>query len=126
MLQKITIMGFLGKDPELRFTASGDAVCSFSVATSKKYTDKNGQKVENTTWFRVSAWGKQAELANQYLKKGSGIYIEGELVSDPSTGGPKIFNRQDGTPGASFEIKMHNMTFLPNKGGEKQVEDGEL
>jgi single-strand DNA-binding protein len=129
MLQKVTIMGFLGVDPEMRYSPKGDAVTSFSVATSKKYTDANGQKVENTTWFRVSAWGKQAETCNQYLKKGSGIYIEGELLSDPATGGPKMFTRRDGTPGASFEVKLHNFTFLP-KGGDKQTsqetDDGEL
>ena len=121
MKQKIIILGFLGKDPEMRYVTSGDAVTSFSVATSKKYTDKNGQKVETTTWFRVSAWGKQAETCNQYLKKGSGVYIEGELNPDPATGGPKLFQRQDGSWGASYEVKMQNFTFLP-KGGEKQAE----
>ena len=113
----------------MRYSPSGDAVTNFSVATSKKYTDKNGQKVETTTWFRVSAWGKQAETCNQYLKKGSGIYIEGELNPDPATGGPKLFQRQDGSSGASYDVKLQNFTFLP-KGGEKQtetaVEDAEL
>ena len=129
MKQKIIILGFLGKDPEMRYVTSGDPVTSFSVATSKKYTDKNGQKVETTTWFRVSAWGKQAETCNQYLKKGSGVYIEGELNPDPATGGPKLFQRQDGSSGASYDVKLQNFTFLP-KGGEKQtetaVEDAEL
>jgi single-strand DNA-binding protein len=122
MKQKMIIIGNVGKDPEMRFTAGGDAVTSFSVATNKKYTDKNGQKVEETTWFRVAAWGKQAELANQYLKQGSVVYIEGELVSDRETGGPKIFTRKDGTPGAAFEIKMKEMTFLPS-GNKKANQD---
>lgn len=128
MKQKITIIGNVGKDPEMRYVTSGDAVTSFSVATNKKYTDKNGQKVEETTWFRVAAWGKQAELANQYLKQGSVVYIEGELIPDRETGGPKIFTRKDGTPGAAFEIKMKEMTFLPsgNKQATQETEDGEL
>ena len=97
MYQKVTIIGNLGRDPEMRYTPSGQAVTSFNVATNRTYTGSDGQKVKETTWFRVSAWGKQAEICNNYLHKGSKVFIEGRLVSDPATGGPRIFNRQDGT-----------------------------
>lgn len=112
MYQKIIIAGNLGKDPEMRYAPSGDAVTSFSVATSNKYTDKSGQKVDETTWFRVSVWGKQAETCNQYLKKGKGVLVEGRLIADKATGSPKIWTRQDGTSGASFEIRAENVRFL--------------
>ena len=88
MYQHITIVGRLGRDPEMRYTPSGQAVTSFNVATDRQYTDANGQKVKETTWFRVSVWGKQAETTNQYLKKGSMVLVDGRLTPDPKTGGP--------------------------------------
>lgn len=112
MYQKIIIAGNLGKDPEMKYLPSGDPVCSFSVATNRKYTDKSGQKVEETTWFRVSVWGKQAETCNQYLKKGSKVLIEGRLQADKATGGPRLWTRQDGTAGTSFEITAESVRFL--------------
>ena len=69
MYQQITIVGYLGNDPEMRFMPNGQAVTSFSVATSNKYTSNTGQRVDETTWFRVSVWGAQAESCNQYLKR---------------------------------------------------------
>jgi len=66
--QKITIIGNLGRDPEMRYLPSGQAVTNISVATNRRYTDSNGQKVDETTWFRVSVWGAQAESVNQYLR----------------------------------------------------------
>jgi single-strand DNA-binding protein len=113
MYQKVIIAGNLGKDPEMRYLpGSGDAVASFSVATNRKYTDKSGQKVEETTWFRVSVWGKQAETCNQYLKKGSKVLVEGRLQADKATGGPRLWTRQDGTSGTSFEITAETVRFL--------------
>ena len=122
MYQKLIIAGNLGKDPEMRYAPNGDAVTSFSVATSRKYTDKSGQKVEETIWFRVSVWGKQAEVCNQYLKKGRGVLVEGRLNADKATGGPRIWTRQDGTAGASFEITAESVRFL--SGGQGQSGDG--
>lgn len=104
MYQKLIIAGNLGKDPEMRYAPSGDAVTSMNVATNRKYTDKSGQQVKETTWYRVSVWGKGAETCNQYLKKGSAVLIEGRLNADKATGGPRVFQRQDGTWGASFEM----------------------
>src|SRR3990172_4823962 len=94
MYQKLIIAGHLGKDPEMRYAPNGDPVTSMSVATNSKYTDKSGQKVEETTWFRVSVWGKQAETCNQYLKKGSAVLVEGRLQADKATGGPRIYPRR--------------------------------
>jgi single-strand DNA-binding protein len=112
MFQKLIIAGNLGKDPELRYAPNGDAVCSFNVATNRKYTDKSGQLVKDTTWFRVSVWGKQAESCNQYLKKGSAVLVEGRLQADKATGGPRTFTRQDGTMGTSFEMTAESVRFL--------------
>ena len=123
MYHTIIIVGNLGKDPEMRYTPSGQAVTSFSVATSRQYTGQNGQKVKETIWFRVSAWGKQAETCNQYLRKGSKVLVEGRLTPDPSTGGPRVFTRQDGTTGASFEINASNVRFMSTR-GEGEGEGG--
>ena len=110
--QKIIIVGNLGKDPEMRYTPAGQAVTSFSVAVNEQYTDKSGEKVKKTIWFRVSAWGKQAEVCNEYLKKGSQVLIDGKMSADPSTGGPKIWTKQDKSTGASFEITASTVRFL--------------
>lgn len=117
MFQQITIVGYLGRDPEMRFTPNGQAVTSFSVATSRSYTSNAGQKVDETTWFRISVWGSQAEACNQYLKKGRPVLVVGRLRPDPQTGNPRIFTRQDGTSGASYEINALNVKFLPGGRG---------
>ena len=115
MYQKITIVGYLGGDPEMRYTPSGQAVTNFSVATSRRWTTNEGERAEETTWFRVSAWGRQAETTNQYLGKGSRVLVEGRLRPDPQTGGPRIWTRQDGAPGASFEITARRVVFLSSR-----------
>jgi single-strand DNA-binding protein len=113
MFQQLTIVGYLGNDPVMRFTPSGQAVTSFSVATSRSYTNNSGQKVDETTWFRVSVWGAQAESCNQYLSKGRPVLVVGRLRPDPQTGGPRVFTRKDGTTGASYEVNAMNVRFLP-------------
>jgi single-strand DNA-binding protein len=110
--QTTIIVGNLGKDPEMRFTPSGQAVTSFNVATNHQWTNANGETVKETTWFRVSVWGKTAETCNQYLKRGSKVLVEGRLTSDPATGGPRIWTGQDGTPRASNEINAQTVRFL--------------
>jgi len=116
MYQKIIIVGNLGNDPEMRYLPNGTAVTSFSVATSRRWTDsQTGQPVEETTWFRVSVWGKQAESSNQYLAKGRKVLVEGTLTPDPQTGGPKMFTKRDGTAGSSFEVKADNVKFLSGR-----------
>ena len=123
MYQKLVIVGNLGKDPEMRYAPNGDAVTNLNVATNRKYTGKDGQLVKETTWFRVSVWGKSAEACNQYLKKGSAVLIEGRLQADKTTGGPKIFQRQDGTSGASFEVTAERVQFLSS--GKQGESDGD-
>ena len=121
MYQKVTIVGNLGRDPEMRFTPSGQPVTSFPVATNRSYTGSDGQRVKETVWFRVSAWGKQAENCNNFLHKGSKVLIEGRLMADPATGGPRIFNRQDGTAGASFELTPNTVQFLDSRAESEQT-----
>lgn len=121
MYQQIIIVGNLGKDPELKYLGSGDPVASFSVATNRKYNNKNGEKVEEVTWFRVSVWGKQAEACNTYLKKGSKVLVDGRLISDAATGGPKLWTRQDGTSGASFEINAETVRFLDGPSEKRET-----
>jgi single-strand DNA-binding protein len=78
-VNKVILVGNLGRDPEMRYMPSGDAIASFSVATTDNWKDKNGQKQERTEWHRISMFGKLAEIAGEYLKKGSSVYIEGRL-----------------------------------------------
>jgi single-strand DNA-binding protein len=106
MYQKIIIVGNLGRDPVMRYTPAGDPVTNFSVAVNNTRSNPDGgEKIKETTWFRCSTWGKQAENCNQYLHKGSKVLVEGKLQSDPKTGGPKVFTRDDSTSGAAFEIR---------------------
>jgi len=78
-VNKVILVGNLGNDPELRSTAEGQKVCSFSIATSENWTDKGGQKQEKTQWHKITVWGKQAENCANYLAKGRQVYIEGKL-----------------------------------------------
>ena len=112
MYQKLVIVGNLGTDPEMRYTPSGQAVTNFNVATNRRYTSSDGNQVDETTWFRVSVWGKQAESTNQYLKKGNKVLVEGRLNPDRETGGPLLWTRKDGTSAASFEITADTVRFL--------------
>ena len=112
MYQKIIIIGNLGRDPEMRYTPEGSPVTSFSVATSRRFGDK-----EETTWFRVTVWNKQAETCNQYLHKGSKVLVEGRLRPD-NNGNPNVFQRKVGTWGASYEITADTVRFLTPKGEE--------
>lgn len=112
MYHTLIIVGNVGRDPEMRYTPSGQPVTSFSVATSRQYTGSNGQTVKETIWFRVSTWGKLAETMNTYLKKGTKVLVEGTLKPDPATGNPRTFQRQDGTTGASYEVTANTVRFL--------------
>ncbi|MCP4139541.1 MAG: single-stranded DNA-binding protein [Chloroflexi bacterium] len=113
--QKIIIAGSLGKNPEMRYTPSGQAVTNLNVATNRQYKDKSGESVKETTWFRVSVWGKQAESCNQYLRKGSKVLVEGRMNQDPATGNPRVFTGNDGAPRASFEITAQTVRFLSSR-----------
>ena len=110
MFSKTIIVGHLGRDPELRYTSGGQPVCSFSVATSRSWTDQSGQPQEKTTWFRVTAWGKLGELCNQYLTKGRLVLVEGEVDAS-------AWSAQTGEPRASLELTARNVRFLGGKDG---------
>jgi single-strand DNA-binding protein len=106
MYHKLTIVGNLGKDPEMKYTTDGKAVTTFSVAASNRK--------DETTWFRVSVWDKQAETCNQYLHKGSKVLVEGALKAD-AQGNPRTYERKDGGWGASFEVVALSVKFLSGK-----------
>ena len=109
MFNKITIIGNLGTDPEMRYMPSGDAVTSFSVATNRRYRTRDGEQRDETEWFRVNAWGRLAETTNQYLEKGSLVYVEGRLSSRP-------WQTQNGDLRAGNEIRAQEVKFLPRAG----------
>lgn len=110
MYQQITLVGNLGRDPEMRYTASGTAVTSFPVATSRGWTGADGQRNEKTVWFRVSAWERQAETCNQYLTKGQRVLVVGEVEE------PYVFTDQEGNSRASLQVRARNVQFLSPRG----------
>ena len=116
MYHTIIIVGALGKNPELRYTPAGKAVCNMSVAVDDGYGDK-----KKTVWFRVTAWDKTAENVNQYLKKGSSVLVEGRMNADEN-GGPRIWEK-DGQARASYEVTASVVRFLGGKSEPKQDED---
>jgi len=108
---KIILIGNLGRDPELRYTPQGTAVASFSMATNERRKGKDGgDPTDITTWFRVTLWGRQAELATEHLKKGRQVYIEGRLRQDEYTD-------KDGKPRTSLEVNATDMQFIGGKEG---------
>jgi len=115
MYHKVILVGNLGRDPEMRYTPSGSAVCNFSMATSENWTGQDGSKQERTIWWRVGVFGKMGEACNTYLKKGSKVLVEGRMNADPKTGNPRTFTRQDGTVGASFEVTAAAVKFLSSR-----------
>jgi single-strand DNA-binding protein len=109
MINKVTLIGNLGADPEVRYTNSGAAVASFNLATTETRKDKDGQKQELTEWHRIILWEKLAELAGQYLTKGSKIYLEGRLQT-------RKWDDKDGNARYTTEIVGKEMKFLSPKG----------
>jgi single-strand DNA-binding protein len=107
MYQKVLIVGNLGADPELRYTPSGQAVTNLNIATNRRWTNSEGQQQEETTWFRVTVWGKQAESCNQYLSKGRQVLCEGRLRPDIN-----IWTDQNGNPRASYEMTAYEVKFM--------------
>ncbi len=116
MFQRLILAGNLGRDPELKYTTGGIPIANFPVATNHKWTDPEGQVQEETVWFRIAVYGKQAEACNEFLTKGQKVLVEGTLQADDKNGGPRIYTRRDGTPGASFEVRATTVRFLSSKG----------
>lgn len=133
MLQKIILIGNVGADPTVRANqAQKSAVANFSLATNRRWNDRaTGQLMEETTWFRCAAWntngGQQlATLVANSVIKGSKVYVEAHLTPDPDTGGPRIFERNDGSVGAAYEVTVDSMRLLdpaPAGGGYVEVTD---
>ncbi len=111
---KITIVGYLGRDPELRYTPQGTAVCNMSVATTEKRKNASGETEEHTIWFRVTAWGRQAESAAEYLAKGRQVYVEGRLRLEEYTD-------RDGAPRTSPEVNANDIQFLGSRSETSQT-----
>jgi single-strand DNA-binding protein len=111
---KITIVGYLGRDPEMRYTPQGTAVCKLSVATTERRKNVAGEPEEHTTWFRVTVWGRQAELANEYLSRGRQVYVEGRLRLEEYT-------NREGNPRISPEVNATDIQFLGQRSDSAQM-----
>jgi len=125
MYHKVIVAGHVGRDPEMRYTPSGIPVTDFSVATTRKWTNQDGTTSEETIWFRVATWRKLAETCNQYLSKGRLVMVEGWLKPDPQTGGPRVYQRQDGSYGAQFELTAQEVKFLGRREAAAEPEGPE-
>lgn len=110
-VNKVILIGNLGRDPELRYTKSGQAVANFSLATNERWKDKDGQSQERTEWHRIVTWGKTAELCAQYLAKGRTTYLEGRLQT-------REYEDKDGIKRYTTEVVAQNVTFLGGGRGE--------
>jgi single-strand DNA-binding protein len=108
-VNKVILVGNLGSDPQLRYTPQGTAVANFSVATTEKFTNKNGERESRTEWHRVVAWSKLAEICGQYLKKGKQVYIEGRIQT-------RQWDDKDGNKRSSTEVVATNMVMLGRAG----------
>ena len=118
-LNKIMLIGNVGSDPEMRYTPSGKAVTSFRMATNYRYMGSDGERREETEWFRISVWGKQAESCNQFLSKGRRVYVEGRLRS-------RNWEGQDGQMRTSLEVSANRVIFLERAAPVSLPEEGEL
>jgi len=116
MVNKVILIGNLGRDPEVRSTPSGQPVATFTLATSRRWRDKSGQKQEQTEWHTVVVWGKQAEIAGQYLTKGKQIYVEGRLQTRSWD------DRQTGEKKYKTEVVCDNFQMLSTRGGGSDFE----
>jgi single-strand DNA-binding protein len=115
VVNKVILVGNLGKDPEVRFTPNGRALAKFPVATSERWTDQQGQKQERTEWHNVVVWGKQAETCGQYLAKGRQVFIEGSIRS-------RQYDDKDGNKRYMTEIVAREVRFLGGGGGRASAD----
>ncbi len=116
-VNKVILIGNLGRDPELKYTPQGRPVATFSLATSERWTDKNGQKQERTEWHNIVIWGKSAELANQYLKKGRTCLIEGRITT-------RSWDDKDGNKRYRTEIEANSFQFVGGPAGSGERSSG--
>ena len=120
MLNKVILIGRLGKDPETRYMPNGEAVCNFSVATSEAWNDRNGQWQERTEWHNITMYRRLAEIAGQYLKKGSQVYLEGKIQS-------RKYTDKNGVERTAYDIIVNEMKMLGggSDGQQAQPAQGE-
>lgn len=112
-INDVNLLGHLGRDPELRYTAQGSAVCNLNIATNRRFTDGNGEPQERTDWHRVVVWGKQAENCKEYLSKGRQVHVKGRLQT-------RRWEHEDGTPRWTTEVVAQQITFL---GGSQKAQN---
>jgi single-strand DNA-binding protein len=108
-VNKVILVGYLGRDPETRFTSSGQAVANFSLATDESYKDRAGERQKRTEWHRIVVWGKQAEIAQKYLHKGSLVFVEGRIQT-------RQWDDRQGQKRTSFDIVCNNFRMLGGRG----------
>ena len=118
MLNKVILIGRLGKDPEVRYMPNGEAVCNFSVATSESWKDSNGQKQERTEWHNITMYRKLAEIAGQYLKKGSLVYLEGKIQS-------RKYTDKNGAERTAYDIIANEMKMLGGGNDGQQAQSAQ-
>ena len=116
-LNKVMLIGHLGRDPEVRYTQSNQPVCNFSVATTENWKDQSGEKQERTTWHRITVWGRQAESCAEYLRKGRPVYIEGRIQQ-------REYEDRDGNKKQVTEIVAERVQFLGGKSEEQERGSG--
>jgi single-strand DNA-binding protein len=121
MYQRLVLVGNLGRDPEIHYSNDGVPITNFSVATHHKWSGSNGEPQEETIWFRVATYGKQAEVCQEYLTKGQKVLVEGTLIADSQNGSPRIYTRKDGSVGSAFEVRAALVRFLSGKGERNNV-----
>ena len=117
-MNKIIIIGNLGRDPEMRYSPSGNPMTSFSIASNRRYTTAAGEQREETEWFNCTAFGRLADVCNQYLTRGQQVYLEGRLKS-------RQYDRRDGTPGFSLDVSVTEMQMLGRRGDQPDDAFGE-
>ncbi len=116
-VNKAILVGNLGRDPELRSTSSGKQLCTFTLATTERMTDDEGQRQEYTTWHNIVAWGRQAEVIHQYLTKGNRVYIEGRIVN-------RSYDDKDGNRRYVSEVVVQSLEFLGSRQEKRDQEQG--
>ncbi len=116
-VNKVILIGNLGADPEMRYTADGTAVCNFRIATTEKFKDRSGNMQERTEWFKIVAWRKLAETCGQYLSKGKQVYVEGKIRNETW--------EKDGTKQYSYKIEADTIRFLGGPGAGNRVQEPE-
>jgi len=113
-VNKVILVGRLGQDPELKYTNSGTAVCTFSVATNDSYTNRDGERVDTTEWHNIVTWGRLAEICNEYLDKGRQAYLEGSLQT-------RSWEDRDGNTKYKTEVKASDVVFLGDTSGRRST-----